>query len=422
MNTRIRIASLLTLLLLALVSFFLTVEFPIDLPDALAAEESRSTPFPASASPDLLCLTWSEDPRTSQTIQWRTAPGVTEGVVQYRPKNDAPGQEKSVTADTLDLNDPILTNDPAARRFTATITGLAPATTYVYRAGHPASEAWTAWAEFTTAPEGKIPFSFVYMGDAQLGFEQWGLFLHQAFEKFPATAFYVLAGDLTNRGHNREDWDALFQAATGVWDRRPLVPAIGNHEYSRTDTPRLFLDMFTLPKNGPTGIPPEHTYSLRYGHALFLVLDSNQPPEPQRAWLDEQLASTDATWKFAVFHHPFYSSAPRRDNAEIRESWGPLFDKYHVDMVLQGHDHAYLRTPPMNAEKPVATAAEGTYYVVANSGSKHYDQDPRDYAAVAFTDVSTYQVIDIETSGGDKLTYRAYDAEGKIRDEIIIQK
>ena len=27
----------------------------------------------------------------------------------------------------------------------------------------------------------------------------------------------------------------------------------------------------------------------------------------------------------------------------------PIFDKHHVDLVLQGHDHAYLRTYPLRA-------------------------------------------------------------------------
>jgi hypothetical protein len=91
-------------------------------------------------------------------------------------------------------------------------------------------------------------------------------------------------------------------------------------------------------------------------------------------------------------------------------------------MVFQGHDHAYLRTHPMKAEKIVGLPAEGTIYVVADAGTKYYKQEQHDYTDIGFTNVSTYQVINIDTDCGDKLTYRAYDADGKVRDEVSIDK
>ena len=139
-------------------------------------------------------------------------------------------------------------------------------------------------------------------------------------------------------------------------------------------------------------------------------------------WLEEQLKACQAVWKFAVYHHPAYSSAPRRDNIEVREIWGALFDRYHVDMALQGHDHGYLRTKPMRAGQAVSSPAEGTVYVVSVSGSKYYDVGSFDYADKTLDHVSTCQIIDIETGGANKLTYRAYDASGAVVDEFTIVK
>lgn len=422
LNKRLRLLLVLALLGLAL-CFLPSAELLAERFGLARAEVSqRTTPFPASLVPDQVCLTWSSDPTATQTVQWRTAPAVTEGLFQCRAAGDNAGPVIEIMAESRLLEDPLLTNDPVNRRFTVTCAGLAPATTYAYRVGDPAADVWSGWAEFTTAPSGAGPFSFIYLGDAQLGFEEWGRLLRRAAAHRPDAAFYVMAGDLVNRGNDRDDWDAFFQAAHGVFDHRPVVPAIGNHEYTKEGNPRLYLDVFALPKEGPENVPSERAYSFQYRNALFVVLDSNLPPETQRPWLEHQLAATNAVWKFVIFHHPPYSSAPRRDNPEIRESWCGLFDRYHVDMVLTGHDHAYLRTHPMREQRPVASAAEGTYYVVANSGMKHYEQETRDYAAVAFTKTSTYQVIDIQTEGGDKLTYRAYDVNGNMRDEVIIEK
>jgi hypothetical protein len=69
------------------------------------------------------------------------------------------------------------------------------------------------------------------------------------------------------------------------------------------------------------------------------------------------------------------------------------------------------------AESP----AEGTIYIVSVSGTKLYEQGEFDYTEHAFTNISTYQVLDIQISG-DRLVYRAYDMEGELRDEFVIEK
>lgn len=385
-----------------------------------AESAPRSTDFPSSQQPDQVCLTWSGDPCTTQTVQWRTSPKMKKGAVQFRQK-DAPANEYAEkTAQMYALEEPGTANDPVNHRFTVALEGLEPGATYAYRVGN--KKTWSEWSEFTTAPQTAVPFSFVYMGDPQVGLDKWGELLHAAYKNHPEAAFYVVAGDNVNRGNYRNEWDNLFAAAAGVFDRRPYVPALGNHDYSKEANPHLYLDLLTLPENGPKEIGPERAYHFDYGNALFVVLDGNQPPDTQAPWLEEQLRSSKATWKFAVYHQPAYSSEPGRDNPDIREQWGRLFDQYHVDMALQGHDHGYLRTKPMRAGQEVASPAEGTVYVVSVSGTKYYDVGEFPYAAKTMDHTSTYQVIDIQTGTENKLTYRAYDLDGNVRDELVIVK
>ena len=53
--------------------------------EAHLVEAFRQTPFASSAKPDLITLTWSDDPRTTQTVQWRTrSTAVADGMVRYR--------------------------------------------------------------------------------------------------------------------------------------------------------------------------------------------------------------------------------------------------------------------------------------------------------------------------------------------------
>jgi 3',5'-cyclic AMP phosphodiesterase CpdA len=349
---------------------------------------------------------------------------VKSGYVQYLKKSDHerfnPRKPSRAAATTTKIETPLLLNDPVVLRHTAVLRGLSPGTTYVYSVGDGSADGWTGLSEFTTAPAGAQPFSFVYMGDAQNGLDRWGTLVHNAFRSRPDAAFYVMAGDIVNRGAERNDWDSLFRNAEGVYDRRQLVPAIGNHE-CQGGHPTLYLDQFALPRNGPAGLEPERAYSFEYANALFVILDSNLDPQKQAAWLEEKLSQTKATWKFVVYHHPAYSSGGNRDNEDVRAAWTPLFDKYHVDLALQGHDHAYLRTYPLKANKRVASPKDGTVYIISVSGTKMYKQEKHDYTEFGMTNVATYQVLDIQISG-NRLVYRAYDIDGKLRDELVIEK
>ncbi len=384
----------------------------------------RLTPYPSSPEPDHVSLTWSEDPKTTQTIQWRTSPAVTKGSVMYQKKSDHNNffqkEPKTVDAETTRIEDIYVVNDSINHRHTATLRELEPDTEYVYAVGDGSNEGWSEIKEFKTAPDGNEPFSFFYMGDAQNGLERWGSLIQKSYIAHPDAAFYVMAGDLVNRGAHRDDWDTYFENAEGVLDHRQIVPCPGNHEYHGGDC-ELYLEHFSLPLNGSKNITEEKSYVVEYSNAVFIVLDSNLEPETQTEWLEEQLKNTEKTWKFVVYHHPAYSSGARRDNPEIRKLWGDLFDKYHVDVALQGHDHAYLRTYPMYDQKRVETAADGTIYIVSVSGTKFYDQGDFDYTEFGMTKVSTYQVLDILIHG-DKLVYRAYDQEGNVRDDFVIEK
>ncbi len=387
--------------------------------DAQLTGVLRITEWPSSQKPDHVVLTWSADPHTTQTVQWRTNTQTASGVVAYARKDAGafdPATAAHVVAETREIVVNTLVNDPVVNWHTATMAGLEPGTAYVYSVGD-GKGAWRAAAEFKTVPADPGPFSFIYMGDAQNGLDEWGSLIRKSIEQEPDTAFYIMAGDLVNRGAERDDWDSLFHSAEGVWDRKPVVPVPGNHEYQGGSV-QLYLDQFALPADSPLG---ELNYTLRYGNALFVMLDSNLDAKDQASWLEEQLKNTDATWKIAVYHHPSYSSSPNRNNAEVRKVWGALFDKYHVDLALQGHDHAYLRTYPMKAEKRVGSPAEGTIYIVAVSGNKFYEQGKFDYTEFGMTNVSTYQVLDIKIDG-NRLEYGAYDVTGTMRDTFVIEK
>src|SRR5262249_24438845 len=153
----------------------------------------------------------------------------------------------------------------------------------------------------------------------------------------------------------------FFLRAKGVFDEFPFMPCAGNHEYLDRG-PRLYSAFFALPYNGPERLDPGLVYSFEYGDSFIAVLDSTlavsdrRQAATQARWLDDALAKTRATWKLVMFHHPVYASHPTRENPTLLEDWVPTFDKHHVDLVLQGHDHAYMRTYPMQANRRVTSS------------------------------------------------------------------
>ena len=236
----------------------------------------------------------------------------------------------------------------------------------------------------------------------------------------------MLAGDLVDRGNERTNWDHFFLRAAGVFNRVPVMPCVGNHEYLDVG-PRLYRAFFELPRNGPIGIAADLVYHFETGDACFAVLDStlaaydSTAAKAQADWLDATLARTRASWKFVMLHHPIYPSHPWRDLPALRERFVPIFDKHHVDFVLQGHDHAYQRTHPLRAHARAATPAGGTIYLMAVSGDKFVESTERDYVEVSRSGVSTYQTFEIDPRSS-RLTYRAWTKGGMLIDELSIQK
>jgi 3',5'-cyclic AMP phosphodiesterase CpdA len=320
---------------------------------------------------------------------------------------------------------PELLNDPVVLRHSARASDLEPDTAYAYSVGNGTAAGMSPWAVVKTGPRRPGDVHLLYMGDPQCGLEGWGRLLADARRRQPEAGALLIAGDLVDRGNERSNWDHFFLRAAGVFERLPVMPAVGNHEYLDRG-PRLYRAFFNLPANGPEGVDPGLVYAFEYGDAFIAVLDSTpavsspRAAARQAAWLDTQLARTGCRWTIVMFHHPLYASHTKRENLPLRAAWLPVIDRHRVDLVLQGHDHAYLRTYPLRANRRAASVSDGTVYVVAVSGDKYYDQDPRDYTEVGLTHTSTYQTIDI--TGGGRLAYRAWDAAGRVVDAFEIVK
>jgi hypothetical protein len=78
----------------------------------------------------------------------------------------------------------------------------------------------------------------------------------------------------------------------------------------------------------------------------FFILNSNRVNSVQTEWLKKVLPASTAMWKIVVFHHPAWTCGGYRSNTAIVQTWVPLFERYGVQLVLNGHDHNYQRFAP----------------------------------------------------------------------------
>ena len=373
----------------------------------------RRTPYPSSAEPDQVMLTWSESPETTVDIQWRTDDNARDGVARFWKAGSEDADTLTVEASSFRMQDRMLMNDRYIRRFTAALRDLDPGTEYFYQVGSPSTNIWSAIQPFSTA-SGSPKFSFVWFGDTHC-FPDSGKLVALA-EQHPDAAFYSIAGDIVSTGLNRDDWDRFFQHAGDAFSRKPLMPVPGNHDRQDGLGAAMYYNLFSLPKNGPAGVDPESSYAFEYGNALFLMIDATSDVQAHTTWIENKLKQSKATWKFAIFHFPPYNF--EEPYPEIQQAWVPIFDRYHVDMVMGGHIHYYMRSQPMKNGRVVDSFNEGTVYAISISiPSKHENIAAEPYAVTQYAEGYFYQHMEID---GGVLKYTAYDQDGKVRDQFTI--
>ena len=151
-------------------------------------------------------------------------------------------------------------------------------------------------------------------------------------------------------------------------------------------------------------------YSFRQGEAEFFALDTNKNAawEEQLAWLDSALASSTATWKIALGHHPVYSSGKHGNHPRLQETLCPLFKKYAVQLYCCGHDHHYERSHPI----------DGTTYLIAGGGSETRSVGQSSWTAYA-EKVLSFASVEV---GKEALVITGIDADSNVIDQGIIAR
>jgi len=183
--------------------------------------------------------------------------------------------------------------------------------------------------------------------------------------------YLVLAGDLSYANglwqYLWDDWGRMIEPLASQF---PFMVAPGNHEAIS-----LFIAYnyrFNMPKNGDDNL----YYSFNYRNTHVVILNSETVVEfhwkDMYEWTKADFEKVDRSvtpWLFVAFHHPWYcSNAKHQDSAWfMKEEYEDLFHEHKVDVVLQGHVHAYERTYGTYKEKRDDSAP--VYMTTGNAGN-----------------------------------------------------
>lgn len=394
-----------------------------------------------SQYPDRIVLNFGQEPSQEVNVTWRTDTSIDTAYAQIAVATAAPRfwkTGKSILAQTelLDAME-IPVAEVKANYHSVEFKGLLPNTVYGYRVGN--GETWSEWFQFKTAsatPDDK--FSFLYVGDAQnYVLELWSRLVREGFRTAPDAKFFIHAGDLINQAHYEQDWHEWFTAGGFIHSMIPSFPIPGNHEYNAY-TPEekekgirhlsaQWKPQFTLPANGPEGLE-ETVYYMDYQDVRVIGLNSNRDHEIQAEWLEKVLSENPKKWTIVTYHHPLFSASDGRDNEELRVLWKPIFDKYRVDLALQGHDHAYARgrvAPGENIMNGVNLKdVTGTVYVVSVSGGKMYEvgEDWSTKGGMRDRVGENTQLFQVITVEGNRLKFESFTAVGELYDAFELVK
>ena len=196
---------------------------------------------------------------------------------------------------------------------------------------------------------------FVIYGDTRTHHDVHRRVVLAAIEQHPD--FIVQTGDLVANSNKADQWATFDRIIAPVREKRiSYYPARGNHDVGKESK-------FSEEIPAPLRSANAYYYRFDVQNLRFLALDTESDlstKSDQYHWLEQQLKDARSENKFVIpfFHEAIFSVGSRHgSNRKLQLVLHPLFRKYGVKLVFQGHDHLYYRT-----------TRDGIVYVVTGGG------------------------------------------------------
>lgn len=366
--------------------------------------------YTTSQTPDRVILTVGENGDTERNVSWLCDTTLTQGNIEITQKE---------SKDTLHIEATgtiVKSRSGKSAFYKAHLSGLIPGKSYAYRVHNDTLA--SKWFAFEM-PQTEGEQAFIYVGDNQ---DHENGDSRQVFKnirkRYPNVKFWALGGDVIDRPTDAY-WSYWYSTMDSIAGQMPFIAATGNHEYLKGITKTLdsrWTYSFFNPGNGPDEFIGR-SYYVNFKDMCFIVIDSDGIQGPislynHRAWLKKTLSTSTKKWKIVMLHHPVYSVRSGRSNYYVRWTFKPLFEKYGVDLVLQGHDHGYSRITTKNGKEK-----QTPIYIVSSCSPKFYVVGFDQVHDRLGSNLLVYQHIAVLN---DTLKYRAFTQDNEPYDDLVV--
>ncbi|MHA1846630.1 MAG: purple acid phosphatase family protein [Promethearchaeota archaeon] len=304
-------------------------------------------------------LGFLDNPSTSMAISWWTDSKKTDSQVYYGL--DPANLNKKSTGSLQAVDSGYI--------HVVELKDLSPDTTYFYKAGGGSGN--STIFNFTTAPSPRARgVHFVALGDTRSNRIRRRIVADMVLKNGSLNystdvELVINTGDIVSSGDDQDLWDSYSQDVQPLASHVPIMYVPGNHEIRglSSEYPKQFVE----PKNGNEG----WYYSFNWGPVHFTAVDVETHDIPlvdamDLHWLEEDLRRAEldnsVVWKVVWFHEPMFVSFSHDSRVDLRASLGAILDKYHVDLVFNGHCHAYQRNYPVSHDMKI-NSTNDPYYI-----------------------------------------------------------
>jgi acid phosphatase type 7 len=222
----------------------------------------------------------------------------------------------------------------------------------------------------------------------------------------------VLAiGDLVYRRGTPGEFSECYDVAWGRLRDR-ILPAPGNHEYGSPGAFGYF-DYW----GAQAGPDRRGYYALHWRNWLMLSLNSEVeagPGSPQSLWLAQELENAPGACVMAFFHKPAHSLQGPRRHMKNGEMLFAQVQKAGGSFVLNGHNHFYERTLPLDSTGTIDPQRGTIGFTVGTGGIESPTSPqaalPAETAAAIFGTIGLLR-MELSDEGFAWWFHRASDAE-----------
>ena len=306
----------------------------------------------------------------SRGFAWSTNDEVSDNSLFYvkasegQKKDDVDWDSEEVVEVKATMKESTDVSDVTWHLFKAHVEDLEHGAKYFFRTGNNETGFSDVGSFTVEADSDQInSLRFVHLTDCQedkeVNYHKWANVLKNAMKVQPESKFVAFTGDLTNDSHqtlNMEQWIWGLDAPKDSLLNTVIEPSSGNHDkYPYSFTDRFDINWADYDDGGTSDQLTGGCYSYTYGDDIvFINLNTNEADggmdafQAQYDWFVSELeAHKNYKWKIVQVHKGLMSTGNHTNDGEVdqlRDWLPPLFAKYKVDLVLQGHDHVYTRS------------------------------------------------------------------------------